>query len=189
MKKLLFILSILLSGCSCLLSQIPPQKIYAGAGCSAILPDYRLKIIASDNCEIASFTQVPAPGFVLNATLKTTTVTVKATDASGNFRQVMFTVTLLDTIKPVLTIDTVLLAYSVEQANEFYDFGDKLIANHFDNVMIQSWIDDYPGLREKLADSAFYKQTLVVLSNYKAGGERTRFISFADSVTLNYRRK
>lgn len=189
MKKLLFILSILLSGCSCLLSQIPPQKIYAGAGCSATLPDYRLKIVASDNCEIASFTQVPAPGFVLNASLKTTTVTVKATDASGNFRQIVFTVTLLDTVKPVLTIDPVLLAYQMKQLNDIYEFGDKIVGQTDDNLMQQTWIDDYPGLREKLADSAYYKQTLVVLSNYKAGGERTRFITFADSVTLNYRRK
>ena len=185
MKKLFILLAILIcSGCSCLLSQIPPQKIYAGAGCSATLPDYRLKIVATDNCEIASFTQVPAPGFVLNSSLKTTTVTVKATDASGNFRQIVFTVTLLDTIKPVLTIDPTLLAYQVNQLNDIYNFGDKIVAGMDDNLMQQDWIDTYPGLRDKLTDSAYYKKMLIVMSWRKSDGERSRFISFADSVGL-----
>ena len=188
MKKLLILfLLCFLCSCTCLLSQIPPQKIYTGASCSAILPDYRLKIIASDNCEIASFTQIPAPGFILNSVIKTTSVTIKATDASGNFRQIVFTVTLLDTIKPVLTIDPVLLSYQTEQINDIYNFGDKLVEQASENLIKQEWIDTFPGLREKLIDSAFYKQMLVVTSTQRQDGNRRRFISFADSVGLFYK--
>ena len=184
MKKLLILLLILTSGCSCLLSQIPPQKIYAGAGCSATLPDYRTKITATDNCEIASLTQIPVPGFTLNASLKTTTVTVKATDASGNFRQVVFTVTLLDTIKPVLTIDPALLAYQVNQLNDIYNFGDKIVAGMDENLMKQTWIDTYPGLRGLLEKDNYYTKSLAVISKQKPDGTRSRVIAYADTVKL-----
>lgn len=184
MKSLIFILAVILISCNpeCLLSQVPPQKIYAGSSCTAALPDYRLKISATDNCEIASMTQVPAPGFALTPTNKTATVTVKATDASGNFRQVVFTVTLLDTVKPVFTIDPSLLSYQVEQLKNIYDFGDNIVGQLEKNMNQSFPFDQYPGLREKLADSAFYKQMLVITSFRKSDGNRARLISFADSV-------
>jgi uncharacterized protein YceK len=153
---------ILLSGCGCILSQIPPQKIYAGASCTATLPNYLTKITASDNCEIVSFTQVPAAGYLLTPTNKVTTVVVKATDASGNFKQVSFTVTLLDTIKPLLdTIAPELLAYTHTQIQDIYNFGDRLIARQEELLMQQSWIDSIPGLREKLQDSTYFKKTML----------------------------
>ena len=152
---------ILLSGCGCILSQIPPQKIYAGASCTATLPDYKLKITASDNCEIVSFTQTPAAGYLLTPTNKVTTVIVKATDASGNFKQVTFTVTLLDTIKPLLIIAPELLTYNLKQIQDIYNFGDKLIARQEELLNQQSWIDSIPGLREKLQDSTYFKKTML----------------------------
>jgi hypothetical protein len=174
------------------LSQIPPQKIYAGTNCSAVLPDYRLKITATDNCEIASFTQIPDPGFVLNATTKTTTVTVKATDATGNFKQVVFTVTLLDTIKPKLTIDPTLLAYQLQQVNDIYDFGDRLIAEQEQNLMKQTWIDSIPGLRDKLQDSTYFKKTMLTwtAAGKAVTGEGYRVFTFydADKDTIIIRR-
>jgi hypothetical protein len=184
MKKLLFLLTIIFSGCStCMLAQIPPQKIYAGSGCTAPIPDYKLKITATDNCEIASFTQVPSPGTLLTASNKVATVTIKATDASGNARQVVFTVTLLDTIKPVLTIDPTLLSYQMKQVDEIYDFGDKLIAESERNLMRQSWIDSIPGLREKLVDSAYYKKTMLTWTSkgHAVTGEGNRMFTFFDA--------
>jgi hypothetical protein len=168
MKKILILLcATLLSGCGCILSQIPPQKIYAGSGCTTPLPDYRLKITASDNCEISSFTQIPVPGFILTATNKVANVVLKATDASGNFRQVAFTVTLLDTIKPTFTIAPDLLAVQMEQIGDIYDYGDKLIA--FQQEMIDKQIADtnvfpeslYPNLRNVYEDSTYYKKTML----------------------------
>lgn len=183
MKQILILLSVFLTSCSCLLGQIPPQKIYAGSGCTAALPDYRTKITASDNCEILSFTQIPTPGFILNAATKITTVTVKATDASGNFRQVVFSVTLLDTIKPKLTIDPTLLAYQLKQVDELYDFGDRLIAEQEKNLMSHSWIDSIPGLRKKLGDSTYYKKTLLTWTSpgHAVTGNGGRVWTFYDS--------
>jgi hypothetical protein len=136
MKKLLFLLCVIFTtGCGCIISQIPAQKIYAGASCSAPIPNYLTKITASDNCEIASLTQTPAPGTLLNASNKVATVVVKATDASGNIKQVSFTVTLLDTIKPTLTIDPTLLAYQADQISEVYTFADNMVGRSWENLM------------------------------------------------------
>lgn len=66
MKKLLFLLSIvLLSSCTCLLSQIPPQYIYINENCEAVLPDYLTKVTATDNCNLASLIQIPEGGSIL----------------------------------------------------------------------------------------------------------------------------
>lgn len=177
-----------------MLSQIPPQKIYAGASCSAVLPDYRLKITASDNCEIISFTQVPAPGFVLNSAAKTTTVTVKATDAAGNFKQVVFTVSLLDTIRPILTIDQSLLADNLEQAKELYNFADKIIERNLaimdkniaDTIMFPE--TEFPNLRNVYEDSTYYKKTMLTWTSpgYAITGVGSRVITFynADRDTI-----
>ncbi len=193
MKKILFILTItLLSGCGCILSQIPPQKVYATAtSCTALLPDYRAKIIASDNCEITSLVQTPTAGYVLGPTNKTITVTVKATDASGNFRQVVFSVTLLDTVKPMLTIDPSLLAYQMKQIDEIYNFGDRLIIEQEKNLNQQSWIDSIPGLREKLGDSTYYKKQMLTWTSLRHAitGEGGRWFTFVnDNDTLILRR-
>jgi len=102
MKKLLFLLLLPLIGCRCLISQVPPQYIYAGQSCEAPLPDYRLKVTISDNCQIENVTQTPSPGFLLMATNMITNVTIRAVDNSGNASQITFSVTLLDTIPPVI---------------------------------------------------------------------------------------
>lgn len=104
MKKLIFlaIVSVFLSSCVCTLAQIPPQFIYAGAGCTAPLPDYKSKVTATDNCAIKILEQIPASGYLLTATNQIVDVTIKATDAFNNSSQVTFSVTLLDTIKPIL---------------------------------------------------------------------------------------
>jgi hypothetical protein len=185
----------LLSGCGCILSQIPPQKIYAGDGCSAPLPDYRLKITATDNCEIASYTQTPAPGFLLSATNKVANVTVKATDASGNFRQLVFTVTLLDTIKPVLTVDPDLLAINEEQIGNIYNYADKLLEHSM--AFMDKQIADtsvfpeskFPNLRNVYQDSTYFKSTMLTWTakGHAVTGFGSRvmtFISDKDSINI-----
>jgi hypothetical protein len=186
MKKIIVFLGVvLLSSCGCLLPQVVPQKVYAtSTSCSAPIPNYLPLFTANDNCEIASVVQTPVAGTMLTPTNKVATVTVKATDGSGNIKQVVFTVTLLDTIKPTFTIAPSLLSYQVGQINDLYNFADRLVGEQDDNLMRQSWIDSIPGLRAKLADSAYYKKTLVVSSFRKSDGNRARVIAFADTVRL-----
>lgn len=108
MKKLIFlaIVSVFLSSCVCTLAQIPPQFVYAGVGCTAPLPDYKSKVTATDNCAIKILEQIPASGYLLTATNQVVDVTIKATDVFNNTSQVTFSVTLLDTVKPILNWPT-----------------------------------------------------------------------------------
>jgi VCBS repeat-containing protein len=81
------------------------KTLVLGANCSASLPDYRSQATVSDNCTAAAnitITQSPAPGTVVNG-IGTTTVTLTATDASGNTSSCSFTVTQIDQTAPVLT--------------------------------------------------------------------------------------
>jgi len=104
MKKLILLLFVtaFMSSCVCTLSQIPPQYIYANADCQALLPDFKGKVTATDNCAIKVIEQTPAPGYVLSATNQVVNVLLKATDVFNNSSQVTFSVTLLDTIAPIL---------------------------------------------------------------------------------------
>lgn len=104
MKKfILFLFVVLLcSSCVCTLSQIPPQFIYAGENCSAPLPNYLEQVVASDNCELFAVTQTPEPGYVLDAQNQIVNVTIRAEDVFHNSTEVTFSVTLLDTIPPIL---------------------------------------------------------------------------------------
>lgn len=150
MKKLL-ILSltlILLSSCTCLLSQIPPQHIYAGDGCEATLPNYLPLVKASDNCQVASVTQTPQAGYLLNATRQVVTVTIRATDVFNNYSESSFTVTLLDTVKPTITFDSTLYAYQYKQIGDLYDQADRLVAYQMMNTDVTFPVDSFPGLRE-----------------------------------------
>jgi len=77
------------------------QDVYANASCQAILPDYTGLGSATDVCDAApAITQSPAAGSTVSAT--TTTVTLTATDASGNASSCTFDVTLLDTVAPAI---------------------------------------------------------------------------------------
>jgi hypothetical protein len=200
MKKILFILiAILVSGCGCILSQIPPQKIYAGAGCTAPIPNYLTKITATDNCEIASLTQIPAAGTLLTSSNKVATVTIKATDASGNFRQIVFTVTLLDTIKPVFQIDPTLAVIQLpKQIGELNNMADLML--EYNMSALDREIADtseasvfppsqYPNLRNVYQDSTYYKAMMITWTakgHAKTGfGHRyTTFVNDADSIML-----
>jgi hypothetical protein len=161
MKKLLFLFIIILNSCGCIIGQIPPQYIYAGAGCTTPVPDYLSKVTISDNCSLKSVIQIPASGFLLTSTNMITDVIIKATDNSGNIRQVKFTVTLLDTIKPIITIDT-LTGYNVLKATEFYDLADSFVA--------------------KIVDTLSFKKWLFVISHKDSAGFRERLITFKDTL-------
>ena len=136
MKRLIYLLMIItLASCStCMLGQIPPQYLHVDSTCGAALPDYLRSITVTDNCEVASVEQTPSPGSWL--TQPTTTVLIRATDNFGNRTDMMFTVTLIDTVGPTITlIDTTLIARVEQQIDALYDKADMMLARH------QNWVD------------------------------------------------
>lgn len=195
MKKLLFLLfPLFFVSCTCVFSQIPPQVIYAGADCSTPLPDYRLRVVASDNCEISQVLQTPAPGFVINASNKTVTVQIRAEDASKNFKSVSFQVLLVDTVKPVFAIDPNMAAWEASpEVRELYNIADRIIAKSMDDLdkaiadSSLSWSPMYPGLSKVWRDSSYYKDMMITWTGkgHAVTGEGHRWFTFvtdADSI-------
>jgi len=76
---------------------------YAGANCAFTVPDFQSQTTFTDNCTPANslvYTQSPT----VNASIfQTTTLTITVSDAAGNQGQCSFPVTLIDTVKPVIT--------------------------------------------------------------------------------------
>jgi hypothetical protein len=191
MKKILFLLSIVLfSSCTCVLSQIPPQYIYVGENCEAVLPDYLTKVTATDNCSLASLIQIPQAGTVLTASQTVTDVEVRATDSQGNHTSINFNVILIDTIPPVITVDTTLTAddslygsgYDIIDA--LYTQADKIIADKL------TFFDEnfpYEKLGLPVQDSTYFKEYLIVSTSpgyaiTKQGGRVWSFWNPNDSI-------
>ncbi len=75
------------------------QTISGDSNCQATLADYTSLVVATDNCGTPPITQSPIPGSIISGT---TTVTLTATDASGNFATTSFDVIIEDTTNPTI---------------------------------------------------------------------------------------
>jgi hypothetical protein len=170
MRKLLLLLSVLMLGAChpCIYSQIPPQYIYAGEGCQGVLPDYLPMLRVTDNCEILSITQHPSAGYALSGQEQTVTVMVTATDVFNNVAQVMFTVTLIDTIPPVIFYDTTLVADNWRMVNSLYNAADRIIARqeaYFDDTFPWETVqvgDSIVGIPEELRPIGEYANKIMI---------------------------
>ena len=77
------------------------QSEFADGNCDAIIGDYTSTLVVADNCDSNPIiSQLPLPGTIISAS---TTVTLTATDASGNFSDCPITVNIVDTISPTIT--------------------------------------------------------------------------------------
>jgi hypothetical protein len=129
MKKVIILFAIVLSGCStCIMSQsIPPQFIYTNETCGAALPDYLPKFLFTDNCEIDTVWQSPAFGSWL--TIPTTNAMIRAIDKFGNHTDLLFNVTLVDTVPPTITlIDSTLISDVYQKIDAVYNIADRMLA-------------------------------------------------------------
>lgn len=85
-----------------------PISNYTDDYCDFILPDYTALATVSDACGIISLSQTPPIGSVVN---ETTTITLQATDGSGNNNTCTFQLTLIDTVKPKVFCPAVVYSY------------------------------------------------------------------------------
>ncbi len=129
MKKLLLILAAaVMTSCTCIMSQsIPPQFIYVDETCGAAMPDYLPKFLFTDNCGIDTVWQSPTRGSWLTA--PTTNAMIRAIDNFGNFTDLLFNVTLVDTVPPTITIiDSTLITGVYEKIDAVYNIADRMLA-------------------------------------------------------------
>ena len=139
----------ILVSCNCL-PQIPIQTIYADENCEAILPNYLPDITVLDNCEGVILTQIPLPGYILNAANPYTEVIITAKDISGNLDVERFDVVLIDTIPPEIIMDSSMFITDIESTSQ--------IMTAYHNSLGQ-FRDQHGGM-----DSTFYKKQLVTIS-------------------------
>jgi uncharacterized repeat protein (TIGR01451 family) len=78
-----------------------PTTASADASCQAAIPDRRSQATTSDNCGAVTVTQSPAPGTMVG--LGPHTITLTATDSSGNTSTCQTTFTVVDTTAPTFT--------------------------------------------------------------------------------------
>jgi cysteine-rich repeat protein len=92
-----------------------PQILVLGADCSVELPDYRSMAAANDNCGTPTVVQSPAPGTMVSDA-GNMTVTLTATDASGNSTQCSFNVTKVDNTPPTVQCFNQTLSFNGENS-------------------------------------------------------------------------
>lgn len=141
MKKLILLLSVvLMTSCSCLIGQIPNQSLYVDSSCGAALPDYRLRMTFTDNCQIDTVEQTPTPGTWL--TQRYNTVLIRAYDSFQNYTDVMISVELIDTVGPALVgWDSTLVTDVFGKITTLYNVADRMLAyqeQYFDETF--DWV-------------------------------------------------
>ena len=131
---------------------------YYSASCDYILPDYTSFILSnSDNCDLnPSFFQYPAIGSIVNSD---TIITFTITDASGNFSNCDFNLTLLDTIKPILSCPL--------NTNRYFNSNCEFIVTDFsslvtvtDNCNVNPTITQNPPIGTVLMDDSVVSITV-----------------------------
>lgn len=189
MKKLIFLLiAVLAAGCgtktSCLLAQFPPQIVYAGAGCTAPLPNYVPRATVVGGCTGFLVTQTPVPGTMLTATNKVVQVTLKATGTNNKTSQVSFTVTLADTITPRISGLTAMQMQDslMKKSNALYDAADKITGKLEELFNANFPFSQYPGSKPEYEHNT--KMLVTVSMQDSVGTGRHRFQTYLDSLSF-----
>ena len=107
--------------------------------CGAVLPDYKSLVTATDNCTASpTITQTPAAGTAFTSGM---TVTMRATDASGNFETCSFVVNAsADTTKPTITCPG---SQSLTLGSALPDYRSLVVSN--DNCDVSPTITQSPA--------------------------------------------
>ena len=82
-----------------------PDTLLLDPDCAAVIGDYTSAAVLDDNCtatDSLTIVQEPAPGTLLSGHLSTDTITITATDGSGNSQSCSFPVTAVDRTPPTV---------------------------------------------------------------------------------------
>jgi hypothetical protein len=167
MKKfLLAVLPMFLYGC-CALSQIPPQVVYVDQNCQAALPDYRLSVVASDNCGDVTLMQFPEPGTILGADTPALDVTIQGVDRFGLITEITVPVTLIDTIPPILEWVQGVAQLSSEDVTQAYRNWEQMVKYHgiAEWIYNRQWVPDTLILPPEVEQSLWYFSNTIALDS------------------------
>ena len=138
------------------------QTLILGSTCSAALPDYRnMATNVTDDCEVDSIRQSPAPGTVVSNS-GPITITLTVVDVNGLSRNCTFTVNKVDTTPPTITCpatQTLVLGPTCSAALPDYR---NMATNVNDNCGVQS-VSQVPVPGTVVSNSGPITVTLTVL--------------------------
>lgn len=174
MKRTLFLFSFLIYlGCKCIQPQdLPIQIVHIGPDCNAPLPDYRGYFTAWDNCGPVTMIQDPGAGLILTPENPYVQVRIIATDFSDNTDIVTFDAILLDTIPPVISVDTSFYTYDRDNLSDLLTAYHNGIGRELeraalgpDSVWTQSLLRDtaYLSPNPFYKDSVFTKKKMIMI--------------------------
>jgi len=161
-------LVVVASSCSCVLSQIPPQTIYANAECEAILPDYTLQVTASDNCEgEVTLIQSPAPGTLLTSANPGVDVLITGIDQFGNEAFLTVPVSMIDTIPPILEWVGGIALLEFEDISRAYMNWEQMIKYHgiAEWIYNRAWKPDTLEMSPEAEQSLWYFTHTIALDS------------------------
>ena len=154
----------------------------ADASCDVSLSDYTGAATVADNCDAAPVvTQSPAPGTTISGAGTVTTVTLRATDASGNFSECTFDVTITAPVIDVTGNATSIAdGDTTPDASDDTDFGTTATS-----VMETYTIDNTTGTEALTITSIISSGTNAgefvvgsIPANVTAGGTETFTVTF-----------
>lgn len=144
-------------------SNLPPaivcpdnQTLYLDASCAVVLPDYTTQALVNGQAAAPGIvvTQLPAAGTVLHGG-QDMVVTLTATDAGGNAGTCQFTVTVKDSLAPVITALAPALTngsvkvFATDSAACSFTAGTQLdisATDHCDTALAYSYTLTYNGI-------------------------------------------
>lgn len=118
-----------------MLTCVEDQMIEAEMMCMATLPDFTTLVMASDNSgDVPMLSQMPMPGMMIS---EETTVTITATDASGNVATCSFVVSISDMTPPSISCTVgAMVANPLGNATVFVSLPVPTVMDNCDGVMI-----------------------------------------------------
>ena len=163
-------------------TDLEDQFEMADVNCSFVIDDYTDDFTVFDFCDAAPVvTQDPAPGTIVTASSPTVTVTLTATDASGNEADGVFTINVIDNIPPVIEPVVDQLAY-LDAACQSYmpDFRSIVIAT--DNCSPESEITFLQAPAPGTMVSGIGSQTVMITArDYSGNASNVSFtVDFRD---------
>lgn len=167
MYLLAMVMMVFVASCSCVLSQVPPQTIYANANCEAVLPDYTPQVTASDNCGDVVLAQSPEAGYILTAANPVVDVIITGTDQFGNTAFLTIPVSMVDTIPPILEWVTGVASITEQDVVNMYTNWVEAVKVHGIAKWIydQSWKPDTLEFAPGVERSLWYFTNIIELDS------------------------
>ena len=107
----------------------PSDAQYVNSNCQFICPDFTTSASATDNADPAPvLSQLPSPGTILG--IGATTISITATDASGNEATCTFEVFVMDETPPTITCPTGANGISTNNMDAFVDMQLPVVADN-----------------------------------------------------------